>query len=71
MNSALFINFPQKYNIRKTPIGTKTIFNKFDILKYKIMTEDLDIYQTVEEGIDKLLKKHINKALFGPLHWFC
>lgn len=34
----------------------------FDILKYKIMTEDLDIYQTVEEGIDKLLKKHINKA---------
>ena len=35
----------------------------FDILKYKIMTEnDLSIYHTVEEGIDKLLKKNINKA---------
>ena len=32
----------------------------FDILKYKILTEDdLSIYQTVEEGIDKLLKKEI------------
>lgn len=35
----------------------------FDILKYKILTEeDLSIYHTVEEGIDKLLKKNINKA---------
>ena len=35
----------------------------FDILKYKITTEeDLSIYNTVEEGIDKLLKKNINKA---------
>jgi len=35
----------------------------FDILKYKIITEyDLSIYQTVEEGIDKLLKKQITKA---------
>lgn len=35
----------------------------FDILKYKIITEDdLSIYQTVEEGIDKLLKKKINEA---------
>jgi len=35
----------------------------FDILKYKIMTEDdLSIYHTVDEGIDKLLKKKINDA---------
>ena len=35
----------------------------FDILKYKIITEnDLSIYNTVEEGIDKLLKKKINEA---------
>ena len=35
----------------------------FDILKYKIMTEkDLSIYHTVEEGIDKLLKKKIIEA---------
>ena len=35
----------------------------FDILKYKIMTEnDLSIYHTVEEGIDKLLKKKIIAA---------
>lgn len=35
----------------------------FTILKYKIITEpDLSIYQTVDEGIDKLLKKQINKA---------
>lgn len=32
----------------------------FPILKYKIITEkNLDIYQTVDEGIDKLLKKVI------------
>lgn len=35
----------------------------FDILKYKIMTDDdLSIYHTVEEGIDKLLKKKICEA---------
>ncbi len=35
----------------------------FDILKYKIMTDDdLAIYHTVDEGIDKLLKKKINDA---------
>ncbi|MBQ9019217.1 MAG: nucleotidyltransferase [Bacilli bacterium] len=35
----------------------------FDILKYKIITEcDLSIYNTVEEGIDKLLKKNISKV---------
>ena len=35
----------------------------FNILKYKIITEkDLSIYQTVDEGIDKLLKKNITKA---------
>ena len=32
----------------------------FNILKYKIITEnDLSIYQTVDEGIDNLLKKEI------------
>ena len=35
----------------------------FPILKYKILTEeDLSIYQTVEEGIDQVLKKEIEKA---------
>lgn len=35
----------------------------FDILKYKIITEnDLSIYQTVDEGIDRLLKKEITNA---------
>lgn len=35
----------------------------FPILKYKILTEDdLSIYQTVEEGIDKVLKKEIERA---------
>lgn len=35
----------------------------FEILKYKIITEkDLSIYQTVDEGIDNLLKKGINNA---------
>ncbi len=33
----------------------------FPLLKYKIITEeDLSIYQTVDEGIDRLLKKEIN-----------
>ena len=32
----------------------------FNLIKYKIITEkDLSIYQTVDEGIDKLLKKEI------------
>ena len=35
----------------------------FDILKYKIITEeDLSIYQTVDEGIDKLIKREINNS---------
>ena len=35
----------------------------FTILKYKIMTDNnLNIYQTVDEGIDKLLKKEIMKV---------
>ncbi len=35
----------------------------FNILKYKIITEkDLSIYQTVDEGIDNLLKKEINNV---------
>ncbi len=35
----------------------------FEILKYKIITTpDLTIYQTVDEGIDKNLKKAINNA---------
>lgn len=35
----------------------------FDILKYKILTEnDLSIYQTVDEGIDKKLKKAIESS---------
>ena len=35
----------------------------FNILKYKIITEkDLSIYQTVDEGIDNLLKKEIVNA---------
>ena len=41
-----------------------TIYNLeeyFTLLKYKIITEeDLSIYQTVDEGIDQLLKKEIN-----------
>lgn len=35
----------------------------FELLKYKILTEkDLSIYQTVEEGIDHLLKKEIKTS---------
>lgn len=35
----------------------------FPYLKYKILTtEDLSIYQTVDEGIDKVLKKEIEKS---------
>ena len=35
----------------------------FDLLKYKIITEkDLTIYQTVEEGIENLLKKEITNS---------
>ena len=40
-----------------------TMDDYFDLLKYKIITEeDLSKYQTVEEGIEKVLKKEINKA---------
>lgn len=35
----------------------------FPIIKYKIITEeDLSIYQTVDEGLDKVLKKEITNA---------
>ena len=35
----------------------------FPLLKYKILTEqDLSIYQTVDEGLDSALKKHINNC---------
>ena len=35
----------------------------FKFLKYKILTEpDLEIYQSVDEGLDKKVKKHIVKA---------
>lgn len=35
----------------------------FPLLKYKILTEDdLSKYQTVDEGLDQLLKKHIQSA---------
>lgn len=35
----------------------------FTLLKYKIITEeDLSIYQNVDEGIDKVLKKEINQV---------
>ena len=52
------------------PVETKNELNNlhfiddyFNILKYKIITEeDLSIYQTVDEGIDKLLKKEIVNA---------
>ena len=36
--------------------------NYFNILKYKIITEDIEKYHTVDEGIGNLLKKVINKA---------
>ncbi len=40
-----------------------TIEDYFPLLKYKILTEeDLSIYNTVDEGLDKLLKKEINNA---------
>ena len=40
-----------------------TMDDYFDLLKYKIITdEDLSRYQTVEEGIDKKLKKEINNS---------
>ena len=54
----------------QVPIETKNELNNlhfideyFNILKYKIITEeDLSIYQTVDEGIDNLLKKEIVNA---------
>ena len=37
--------------------------NYFDLLKYKIIsTDDLSIYQTVDEGIENKIKKNILKA---------
>ena len=43
--------------------NTFSIDDYFNILKYKIITDnDLSKYQTVDEGIDKLLKKEINNA---------
>lgn len=40
-----------------------TIEDYFPLLKYKIITEpDLSIYSTVEEGLDKKLKKEITQA---------
>ena len=49
--------------------NTYFIDDYFDILKYKIITDnDLSIYQTVDEGIDKLLKKEIvNCSCFDDL----
>ena len=54
----------------QVPIETKKELNNlhfiddyFNILKYKIITEkDLSIYQTVDEGIDNLLKKEISNC---------
>lgn len=54
----------------QVPIETKNELNNlhfiddyFNILKYKIITEkDLSIYQTVDEGIDNLLKKEITNC---------
>lgn len=54
----------------QVPIETKKELNNlhfiddyFNILKYKIITEkDLSIYQTVDEGIDNLLKKEITNC---------
>ena len=54
----------------QVPIETKNELNNlhfiddyFNILKYKIITEkDLSIYQTVDEGIDNLLKKEISNC---------
>lgn len=34
----------------------------FDLLKYKIITDDLSKYQTVDEGIENKIKKNIFKA---------
>ena len=49
------------YNSLKNPHFNNDYFN---ILKYKIMTEidNLDIYQTVDEGIENRIKKYILKS---------
>ena len=45
---------------KKSLTNLHFIEDYFPLLKYKIMTEkDLSIYQTVDEGIDKLIKKEI------------
>lgn len=50
-------DFEKKYLTRN---NLHFIDDYFPLLKYKIITEnDLSIYQTVDEGIDKLLKKVI------------
>ena len=51
-------------NVELDYLSNLHFFNDyFNILKYKIITEnDLSIYQTIDEGIDKLLKKEINNA---------
>lgn len=54
---------PEITNKYLTTSNLHFIEDYFPILKYKIITEeDLSIYQTVDEGIDKLLKKVINQA---------
>ena len=61
-------NLKNKIDIKKQvpELTYKNLYNLhfiddyFNLLKYKIITEkDLSIYQTVDEGIDKLLKKEI------------
>ena len=73
LSSATSIRAALKNNIdisKQVPVDTLNYFNDlhfiddyFDILKYKIITEeDLTTYNTVEEGIVKLLKKKINNV---------
>lgn len=73
ISSATSIREALKNNINidnQVPEETKKELNNlhfiddyFNILKYKIITEkDLSIYQTVDEGIDNLLKKEINNC---------
>jgi len=65
IREALKRNIPITTEVPKDTLANLTNLHftedYFDILKYKILTEqDLSIYQTVEEGIDKVLKKEIN-----------
>lgn len=61
----------ENINIKKyVPLETFKLLNNprftndyFPFLKYKILTEDnLNIFQTVDEGIENRIKKHINSA---------